>query len=398
MEETRITEKREEINKRNRKRRMRMLAILAVMTVVVIAMLCIQAALTGRWEGYQVVSQTALYDNSVGCRMGNHVLILCSNDGAKALASDGSLKWEMSYLLENPAIEYCGDVAAVADIGGNSVYVVAENGIPYNYTVVHPIVKHAVAKQGVTAVLLDAGTDDYIQIYDINGTLRVDINTKTKSDGIPVDIALSEDGKRLVTLYTTFEGNAICGKVTFYNAGEVGKNYIGNVVGQKTFAENVLVYDIGFLEDDMVYVLHEKGFSIYKMKEIPELIWEKTIENEILDVAIAEKSLYFVEKDMQGNVLLCHYLPNGGLFSGNTTETWMGIPEYEELLVTEEEVIFFSPQKVSIYRKNKSLKYEAEFEDGLDAVFPAGGNKYFLVRAGEVQTIKLSNSEPKEGE
>ena len=68
------------------------------------------------------------------------------------------------------------------------------------------------------------------------------------------------------------------------------------------------------------------------------------------------------------------------------------------MIATEEEVIFFSPQKISVYRKNKSLKYEAEFEHGLDAVFPAGGNKYFLICAGEVQTIKLSNSKQKEGE
>ena len=33
--------------------------------------------------------------------------------------------------------------------------------------VIYPIIKHEVAKQGVTAVLLDNGTEDFIQLYDV---------------------------------------------------------------------------------------------------------------------------------------------------------------------------------------------------------------------------------------
>ena len=226
MEETRPTDKREEINQRNRKKRRRLYAVVAAVLLVLFAVFLVIMLQTRQFANYKVVSQTDLYSNVLGYRAGNGLFYLYSNDGAKALSEDGEVKWEMSYHLDNPSIEYCQDVAAVADIGGTSVYVVAENGIPYNYQVVYPIVKHAVAKQGVTAVLLDNGTEDYIQLYDISGKLRVDINTKTKSDGIPVDIALSEDGKKLVTLYVTFQGDAMICKVTFYNAGEVGKNYI----------------------------------------------------------------------------------------------------------------------------------------------------------------------------
>ena len=168
-------------------------------------------------------SESELYTNLVGYKAGGEKLFVYSNDGAKALDSSGDALWEVSYQLENPDVAYCENMASVADIGGKSVYVVAENGIPYNYEVIYPIIKHEVAKQGVTAVLLDNGTEDFIQLYDINGTLRVDINTKTKIDGIPIDIALSPDGKKLVTLYVTFQGNAMICKATFYNADEVEK-------------------------------------------------------------------------------------------------------------------------------------------------------------------------------
>ena len=399
MEETKVLDKREEIILRNKKKRRRLFLVAVTIVLAASMVFFVYHMQTRQFTDYKVVSQTELPRNVVNYKEGNGFLLLCSNDGAKALSADGEVKWEMSYHLDSPVIEYCGNVAAVADIGGTTVYVVAENGIPYNYQVVHPIVKHAVAKQGVTAVLLDNGTEDFIQLYDITGKLRVDINTKTKTDGIPVDIALSEDGKKLVTLYQTFQGSEITGKVTFYNAGEVGKNYIGNVVGQKTFDNNVLVYDVGFMSEDCVYILYENGFSVYRMTEVPELLMEQTTEDEILDVAVAEEGIYLVEETKTGQTQMCYYEVKGGLFSGLFgKQIWTDVPKYEKMVATDEEVIFISPQSIWVYRENRSLKYEGSFISSLEDVFPAGGNRYFLIDAGKVQTIKLSNKKQKEGE
>ncbi len=399
MEAIRPIDKREEINRRNRKKRMRIVLISAVLVFAAVIGIMIYRIRTKEYAGYRVVAESFLYENLTGYLAAGDVFYAYGNDGAKAVTADGNLKWEMSYHLDNPALAYCREVAAVADIGGNSVYVVAENGIPYQYQTLYPIVKHAVARQGVTAVLLDNGTEDFIQLYDINGTLRVDINTKTKTDGIPVDIALSEDGKKLVTLYITFQGSEISSKVTFYNAGEVGKNYIGNVVGQKTFEGNCLVYDIGFLKEDYIYVLSEDGFSIYYMKEVPELVKEEKITNRILDLALTEDGIYVIEETPSGQKQMCYYPAEDGIASeilGH--QVWGNVPEYETFMATTEEVIFFSPQSMQVYRKNQSLKYHGNFKDSLEAVYPIGGNRYFLVGDGKVQTIKLTSRKQKEGD
>lgn len=393
MEDTRLTEKREEINRQSRRKRRIAGGTIAAFVVCVLLVCFAYMYVNRTFFSYRILSETRLNGNETDYCLGKDVLLLYSNDGAKALTEDGKVKWEMSYQLDNPEIVYCNEVAAVADIGGTSVYVVAENGIPYHYQVFYPIVKHEVAKQGVTAVLLDNGTEDYIQMYDINGKLRVDINTKTKTDGIPIDIALSEDGQKLVTLYATFQGNSVYSKVTFYNAGEVGKNYLGNIVGQKSYEENVLVYDIGFLSENYIYVLRENGFSIYYMREIPELVCDRTVENEILDVAVTEKGIYLVEREVTGQRKLCYYSVKG---SGK--KVWSSVPEYETMTATEDEVIFFSPQNITIYRTNESLKFDQTFDKAMEKILPLGGNKYFLIRTGEVQTIKLSTKQQEEGE
>ncbi len=379
----------------NKKDIMRALRILLVLAVIIGGISWIQYLRIREFKGYEVQSEVQLYSNLVGYEAGNGKLFVYSNDGARAVDDTGKTVWEISYQLDNPEIAYCGDVAAVADIQGNSVYVVAENGIPHNYQVIYPIIQHEVAKQGVTAVLLDNGMEDFIQLYDMNGTLRVDINTKTKTDGIPIDIALSPDGKKLVTLYVSFQGDAMICKVTFYNADEVGKNYINNIVGQKTFAENLLVYDVRFLNEETLCVLTEHGFAIYRMTEVPELVCEKTLEETIVEVLCVDNGLYMIKETADKQRSMSFYNEKGA-----EMEVWKEIPEYESVTATAEEIVFFSPQRVTVHRLNGSRKFSTAFTQSLEAVFPAGGNRYFLVDTGKIQTIKLSgnikNEEQKE--
>ena len=372
----------------NKKKLLQLVKIISIVIFIITGIFLWQFFKHHVFENYKVISEVSLYSNLVGCKMGNNELLVYSNDGAKSISSDGGVEWEISYQLDNPEITWCGDVAAVADIGGQSVYVIAENGIPYNYEVIYPIIKHEVAKQGVTAVLLDNGTEDFIQLYDINGTLRVDLNTQTKIDGIPVDIALSDDGKKLVTLYVTFQGDSMICKVTFYNAGEVGKNYISNIVGQKIYDENRLAYDIGFLNEDILYILLEDGFALYRMTEVPELLCEVVPKDvTIIDLVCVENGIYVITEDITKQRALTFYNKNG-----NKEEYWDTIPEYETIIGTEQELIFFSPQKLTIYRTDGLLKFEKTFIDSINAVFPANNNRYFLVNVDKIQTIKLTDN------
>jgi len=375
----------------NKKDLLRALRILLVLVIILGGIGWIQYLRVREFKYFDIKSESELYTGLVGYKAGGEKLFVYSNDGARALDSAGNALWEVSYQLDNPDVAYCENVASIADIGGKSVYVVAENGIPYNYEVIYPIVKHEVAKQGVTAVLLDNGAEDFIQLYDINGTLRVDINTKTKTDGIPIDIALSPDGKKLVTLYVTFQGNTMICKATFYNADEVGKNHINNIVGQRSFAENLLAYDIRFLNEDTLCVLLENGFALYRMTETPELVCEKNITETIEEMVCVENGLYVVKETADKQKTLSFFD-----LKGKEKQVLKEVPEHESIAASGQEIVFFSPQRVTAYRINGTVKFSAAFAQSLEAVYPADGNRYFLVNTGKVQTIKLTNKTRKE--
>lgn len=379
--------RKDNIEEKKRSRSRKIVGLFLVLLIIIAAIILWRYFAGHTYKGYTVVSELALDGTYLSfCNTGT-TLTVCNNDGAKAIDADGNILWEAGYQMDNPTLSFSKSVSAIADIGGTQVCVIAENGIPHSYQVRYPIVKLAVAKQGVTAALLDAGTEDYIQMYDINGELRVDINTKTKTDGFPIDIALSEDGTKLVTLYLTFQGDSLISKVTFYNAGEVGKNYQNNIVGQKSY-EGVLVNGIHFLGSNTVCVLLENGFSLYQMKEIPTLLCTKEFKERILDIVCAEDAVVVITENSETRIRTMQYYD----LSGKVKASWNNLPEYEKAYAAQNEVILFSPQWVQIYRRNKTIKFESGFDRNLEAMLFGGGKRYFLIDTGRVQTIKLSEN------
>lgn len=372
--------------KRNRSRFFMGLFLVFVIIIAAIALWVYFTAHT--YKGYTVLSELVLDGASYSYKNTENTLMICNNDGAKAIDGEGNVLWEVGYQMDNPELAYCENVAAIADIGGKQVYVVAENGIPHSYQVLYPIVKVTVAKQGVTAVLLDAGTDDYIQLYDIDGALRVDVNTKTKTYGFPVDIALSEDGTKFATLYLTFQGDSIVSKVTFYNVGEVGKNYQGNVVGQKIY-DNEMISGVRFLGNNTVCVLQETGFSLFQMKEIPSFLSFHECKDRILDIICADDAVVVISENNDTKIRKMVYYD----ITGKEKASWDNVSEYETAYVANHEVILFSPQRVEIYRQNKTLKFESTFTRNLEAVLFGGANHYFLIDTGRIQVIKLSEEQ-----
>ena len=198
-----------------------------------------------------------------------------ARDGAEAVNQDGESLWNVSYNMANPVADTCGRYAAIGDAGGVSLYIMDGSGAFSNVTTDHPIVRVAIAANGETAVLMDDGKDDYISIYHTDGKRVVDMNTVTTVNGFPLDLALSEDGTKLVVTFAYFEDDNIRSRVVFYNFGGVGRSYYDGLVGKaesvKTEHADNLFADVEFVTNDRVAVFGDKSLLLYEMDEIPNL-------------------------------------------------------------------------------------------------------------------------------
>ncbi len=309
-------------------------------------------------------------------------LFITTENGMRGLDGDGNVVMDVAFELDHPMTVSCGSVAAIGDIGGTKVYVMSPNGIPHKYTTQLPIVKLCVAEDGTTAVLLDNDTKDMIRVYSPEGELKVEIGTGTAVDGFPVDIALSRDGKKLVSLYLSFSAESVASKITFYNMGDIGKNFIENIVGQKIYSGE-MAYSADFMGNDNVAVVFGSGFSLFSMEEIPTLIRDERYEARPLDIEVCDSCVLSVSKAEEGNTLT--FYNTRGAVSGKVT----GLTDTEGISLMSGEAMLIGNGRARIYRMNGTVKLDCPYDGGCEKMYSGGGSKYLATDADSVKALYL---------
>ncbi len=335
----------------------------------------------GRYSGVSMGNEIRFFGTEeVSGNDGN--LFVTTRNGTRGYAGDGGLMMDVAYELDHPYAVSREDVVAIGDIGGTGVYVISAKGIPHSYKTELPIVKLCVAEDGTTAVLLDNGAKDIIRIYTPEGEPKVEIGTRTAADGFPVDIALSKDGKKLATLYLSFEGEDIVSKVTFYNTGDVGKNFIENIVGQKIYSGE-MAYSVDFMGSNSVALVFGNGFSLFSMVEIPSLVKDERCSEKLLDVRVCDECISVLAKGEKSNTLT--FYNKSGSVSGKVA----GLGNCENLTLANGEALIVDGPYLKIYRMNGTTKLDCTFDGGGEKLYYGGGVRYFVAEPDRIRTMTL---------
>lgn len=312
-----------------------------------------------------------------------------TRDGAKVLDKKGNDVASFSYNMNKPSGDTCGNAAAVGEIGGRSLVIMANVNNAGNVTTVttpYPIVKVQVASQGVTAVWMNNGADDFIQLYDADGKSLMDMNTLVSLNGFPVDIALSNDGSKLVTAYVNYEKDVFQTQLTFYNFGSVGKNYEDNMVGLQIFKEEMLG-DVEFVNNDTVVAFAEDGFFIYEMQEIPVLKQEIRTKEKIRSVASNGQYVGQMAENNDGNenYTIRIYDLAGKVVDEKHTNEW-----YTGFRLDGKDAILFNSSNIYIYRIGGRDKLKMEMKKNLQYVaLIKEPNEYIFVGDAFLERVRF---------
>lgn len=334
------------------------------------------------YKGYEVVQELETSDVLEYAEV-DGALVRCGREGAQAIAKDGTLLWNVTYgTMKNPKFVFCGSVMAVADIGAKQYLISDGTGSTKTFSTPYPIQMISVGENGVTAVLMNGEDEDYIYLYSKEGEVYVEIETVVARDGFPLAIALSRDGKKLITSYMKVERDEPVSSVTFYNFDEVGQNRIRNLVGQVQYAE-CLVPRIEFWDNDTVLVMGENVMELFRVEEVPEPLYKKEITAEVKSIAFGD---YFctITKNKDGQEILEAYNKSGEICMKKV----ISLP-YVGLHTEGDEVVLYSYSGCEIYDIKKGLVYQGTFENGIRQIFVIGGNRYYLVENRLVRVIKL---------
>ena len=158
-------------NRKRRTKRIIRTVVISLILIATIALLFIIYQLNNlNYSDYTVTESVERTDSSYSQYNNyNGGILRYSKDGAMFTNMQGESKWNSTYDMNAPVANICKDYVVISDVGDKKLEVFNSSGHVTSLEVLYPIMKAEVANQGVTAILMDGGDVNYLQIFSPTG-------------------------------------------------------------------------------------------------------------------------------------------------------------------------------------------------------------------------------------
>ncbi len=360
--------------------------------LLLVAIVCILFAtflFNRQYKGYSVVeSNVTDYENTANYIEFCSGLLKYTPDGVSYIDGNGNTVWSAGVDMKQPVAVVSGKYVAIADLKGNTVGVFNDEGPVSNVTMPYTICDVDVANQGAFAVVLESEETNYINLYNKKGEIVYEIQTTINKSGYPLDISISDDGKKLFTSYLNIENSVAENSLAAYNFGDVGQNSNADrMVGGYKFKDDVIP-KVEFVDNNTVVAFGTHRITVYAMKEKPTEKATIELKEEIRSILYNEKYVGIVQNytaDDKHKYVVKVYDLNGNL----KFDTYIDY-DYNNIYAASKEIIISGGQNCTILRTNGSVKYEGKFTGEIMSIVPNSNSlEYVVVYDDLTETIKL---------
>lgn len=308
-----------------------------------------------------------------------------SRDGVSYLNHKGEEEWNQPYQIQNPSVDVCGDSAALADKGGNSIMIFHKGGLKGEIHTTLPIEKISVSGQGIVSAILKNESSPKVICYDTAGNVLVEIKASLSGSGYPVDVALSENGEVMLVSYLYTQEGKITSKAVYYNFGEAGEEKADHQVASKEY-EGTIFPSAFFMKGETSTVVGDDRLVVYKGLDEPKEQVDVKIEKEIKSVFHSEKYIGMVLKNegKEGYELRLYNTSGRQVMSKDFTG------DYSQVKLSKSQVIMYDGKKCTIFLRTGVRKFDGEMKSNILEMFPiAGVNKYIVMNADGMEVVRL---------
>ena len=379
----------EEIKKQTGRLRREKVRRILVMAVIIILAVC-GTYLLLKNQSYGQARLATEYKNDIS-DSNNYAsfaggFIRYSRDGVVFLNKKNEEQWIQPVQLQNPIIEVRDEAFAVADNGGNSIFVFTEDGLKGEIETTLPIEKITVSNQGIVSAILKNENSPRIMSYDATGNILVEQQITMNTLGYPTALELSDDGTILAVSYLYTQGTSLKSRVIYYNFGETGQEETDNKVTTDIY-DNTVMADIFFMGNNRSVVIGDNCFAIYRGSDIPEKASEVQIGQEIRSVFHSDRYIGFIllNRDKSGYELRLYNR------SGNQILNREIDGDYSNVKIDGDEIIMYDGSNCCIVTITGILKYEGDLDvEILEMSRAAGLNRYYVMSVDELRVIYLT--------
>ena len=307
-----------------------------------------------------------------------------TRDGVSYLKKTGEENWNHPCQMKKPVVEFCGETAVVYDNGGTSAAVFQEEGLKGEIKTTRPIESLSVSEQGIVAAILKDDDTPFLMCYDAAGNVLVQQNTSIDNTGYPMDVAISHDGTTLMVSYLMVSGQGVSSRIVYYDFSDKTADKNNHQTYEKTY-EGIIVPVVEYMDDKTSMFVADNEFVIYEGKDEPV---EKTASqlSSVYNVDSDGKLIAVLAKRVEDSTYqLQVYDANGKLLSETMVKR-----DYNNMKISDGQIILFEGNECSIYTKDGICKYEGEVDSEILEIFPIFGlNKYMMINANGFYEIRL---------
>ncbi len=365
-------------------------AMLFILLVIgIIAFLIIQ------WKNKIFTESVVTSSNSVTIVQGANVknlegnVLLYSKDGASCVDEKGNVVWNRTYEMQTPMTSICGQVVAIGDYNGRSIYVMDKNGTKGTVNTNLPIRRFCVSENCVVAAVLDDADVTRIYVYNANEDTEdpiVKSQVTMDKSGYPVSISLAPNGKILAVSYLHVDSGNMKSSVAFYNFGEVGKNEADNYVSGYDYMDTIVPY-VQFMDNDSAFAVSDDRIVFFSGSERPTNIASDLLEEEVQSIYYNENyvGLVFINQSGESAYRLDVYNA-----SGSKVHSQLFDIEYTDIVFNKDQVIIYNDLDCQICNMNGVDKFVGEFDKSTSLVIPTSSiYKYITVTTDSIDAIEM---------
>ena len=305
-------------------------------------------------------------------------------DGISCVDSANQLVWSQTYNIQNPVVDVCGDSVAVADENGTDAMVFGKEGLLGSFQTRLPIHRISVSSQGVLACLLEDGEAMRLNLYSSGGDELVSSYFKLQDTGYPMQMSLSADAAKLAVSFLQVQSGSVDTYLAFYNFGSVGENYEDHLVAART-VEGAVVPSVKYVDATHCIAVGTSSLLIYEGTQIPELVQEIPLEQEVESVFYAGDAVGLVLPGQEQQHLLRVYDLQGGM----EFETGFDM-DYRTLKFSGSNILIYNEFECLMMNRSGNIFFTGTFDEAISNLCTLSGRQRFIVmHASRTDQIRL---------
>lgn len=357
----------------------------AVVAVVLLAIFGVRYYMNNRtFTGYSIASTTERSDTLTTkyAPFGDKILKY-SRDGVSYTDDTNSLLFSITYTMQDPILALSQKAGAVADKNGSQIYIFDQEKQMGQITTLLPIKHIAVSNQGVVAVLMEESKSSKLEIYSADGTMIGDGIFDLEDAGYPMNLSISSDGTKIAIAFAQISGSKFNSSVAVYNFDNVGENYVDHLVFAKNYTD-YMIPELHYFDASTLVAVGDGILGFYQGSQIPEIVNEVTIENEIKSVFYGENMVGLVFETVEGKMLTLYDA------KGNLVTQIPFTMDYDNIRIADNRVLIYNDTEMGLYSFSGKECFRHTFETSMVDIFTTKSRgKYLFIYTNETQLVKL---------